>query len=148
MTFPLSLFCIVFFIWFCFFLVRIKTLFLFPDLIENLKMTKNPTCCTSADVCALWFSECRALVFFFFFFRQAQNCHILDPPLMMEGFLCCSSACHCEEKKKKNPTELSLLPPVLLFLMSRISFPVFGRTMKCSRGPLKCAHLLHKQRMK
>lgn len=74
-------------------------------------------------------------LFFLFFSRQAQNCHILNPPLMMEGFLCCccSSACHCEEKK--NPPSSLFFPPVLLFLMSRIPFPVFGRTMECSHGP-------------
>lgn len=132
----------------------------FFNVKENPQMTKNERLCRSPSITclqvsvscvatvqfvdilfvlfflALWPSEHRALDFFFFFFsRQAQNCHILDPPLMMEGFLCCccSSACHCEEKK--NPPSSLFFPPVLLFLMSRIPFPVFGRTMECSHGP-------------
>lgn len=96
---------------------------------------------------------CFSFLFFFFalwhphppyFSRQAQNCHILDLPLMMEGFLCCccSSACHCEEKK---PSKLSLLPPG--FAISHVEDPVscFWENNGVQSWPQKMRLPLYKQ---
>lgn len=51
-------------------------------------------------------------------------------------------------RRKKSPPSSLFFPPVMLFLMSRIPFPVFGRTMECSHGPKKCAYLYINSGMK
>lgn len=81
-----------------------------------------------------------------FFFRQAQNCHILNPPLMMEGFLCCSSACHCEAKKnKKKKRPGSLFFPG--FAISHVEDLVscFWKNNGAQSWPLKMRLPLYKQ---
>lgn len=84
---------------------------------------------------ALWLSELRALVFF----RQAQNCHILDPLQMMEGFLCCSLACHCEEEK--NPLSSLFFPRFRYFSCRGSRFLFLGEQWSAVMAPKMCLPL-------
>lgn len=70
------------------------------------------------------------------FFRQARNCHILDPPPMMEGFLCCSSAWHCEENRA-----LSSSPGFRYFSCRGSRFLFLGEQWSAVMAPKMCLPL-------